>query len=139
MSRPGDLFARLPRTLEAVEAFCLDFRSWRIGSFCPPDRFASELLLREALANGVLHGGVAERPLWCAVRCGTGRLLIAVFDGGPGFDWRNQRQTVADCQASSGRGLEIYSRYAHRVRFNALGNGVALIRRFSSEQKDNQS
>lgn len=136
MSRRNELRAEVPRTAEGVEAFCQQFRKWHAAECGRRDLFASELLLREALMNGVSHGDGRQTPLACVLRGGAKRLLIAVNDGGPGFDWRAQRQVVAATDATHGRGLEIYYSYASRVRFNTSGSGLTLVRVFSERAKE---
>ena len=136
MNRPPELRAHFPCTLGGVEAFCRQFRHWFEEHCQPGDAFASELLLREALGNSVAHapGAVeleaddleADLPdermacdasMCCVVRGGPKRLLITVRDEGPGFDWRAKGH-IPETEASHGRGIAIYYRYAHRVRFN---------------------
>ena len=138
MSRRNEVRAKVPRTAEGVEAFCQQFRKWHAAECGQRDLFASELLLREALMNGVAHGDGRRTPLACVLRGGPKRLLIAVNDGGPGFDWRAQRQAVTATGATHGRGLEIYYSYASRVRFNTStsGNGLTLVRVFGERAKE---
>jgi anti-sigma regulatory factor (Ser/Thr protein kinase) len=127
-----ELRAELPATLEALERFCEEFRIWGSDS-CPNlDRFATELLLREALTNYVVHG-CAEDPskrIICVLRAKPGRLLIAVRDSGPGFDWRAVWNASADIFDTHGRGIEILRIYASAVRFNESGNSLTLMKRF---------
>ena len=134
--RAGEVRAEVPRTAEGVEAFCQQFRKWHAAECGQRDLFASELLLREALMNGVAHGAGRRTPLACVLRGGAKRLMIAVNDGGPGFDWRAQRHVVAATGATRGRGLEIYYGYASRVRFNTSGNGLTLVRVFGERAKE---
>jgi serine/threonine-protein kinase RsbW len=125
----ANLAAMLPPRVEAVDEFCLSFRDWLGARVSSRSAFAAELLLREALANAINHGGQNGRlaPVKCRVR-ERGRLLwIGVADSGPGFDWKRQmHEDVAD-DALHGRGLMIYQNYAHRVRFNRAGNAVVLV------------
>jgi anti-sigma regulatory factor (Ser/Thr protein kinase) len=128
----GDLRASIPCTLEGVEEFCHKFRAWHTLHCRAQDLFACELLLREALVNGVAHAQEARGLIVCQLRGDGRRLLISVRDPGPGFDWRSGRRTPKeDCEAG-GRGLAIYYRYAQRVRFVEAGNGVTLVRFFST-------
>ncbi|MCX6598043.1 MAG: ATP-binding protein [Acidobacteria bacterium] len=131
MSRCCELRAELPGTLEAVDAFCQQFRSWYATAGDRDSRFGVELLLREALTNGVKYGSGSGTPVTCVLRGGRRRLLIAVMDQGQGFDWRAVlNRTPVEITSTGGRGLEIYRRYADRVRFNSQGNSVVLIKRF---------
>lgn len=131
MSRCCELRAELPGTLEAVDTFCQQFKSWYAGTGEASGRFGVELLLREALTNSVKYGAGAGAPVTCVLRGGRRRLLIAVKDEGQGFDWRAVlNRAPVEISSTGGRGLEIYRRYADRVRFNKQGNGVVLVKRF---------
>jgi anti-sigma regulatory factor (Ser/Thr protein kinase) len=125
----------LPATLQAAEEFIRDFQLRSRTLLDRADGFAAELLLREALTNAVVHGcrAVAGRQVRCSVRCAVRvkgrRLLIAVEDCGPGFDWRaawDKQAQLADC---SGRGIEIFRKYSSGVRYNDRGNAMAVVRR----------
>jgi anti-sigma regulatory factor (Ser/Thr protein kinase) len=134
MSFPkAELRAKLPSTLESVENFCAQFRLWRPAVWPSSDRFAAELLLREAMTNSVEHGccGDPNRQILCVVRAKKAHLVIAVQDEGQGFDWRAAMHLRAASAATSGRGIEILRSYADRVHFNVKGNAVTLIRRLS--------
>jgi anti-sigma regulatory factor (Ser/Thr protein kinase) len=128
----SELRVELARTLEAIETFCLQFQDWRGKACADLDPFSSELLLREALTNAVEHGG-SQDPLErisCVLRAKQGRLIIAIRDGGQGFDWRAAWNRQADAEDTGGRGIEIFRHYASWVRFNPSGNSVTLIQRF---------
>jgi serine/threonine-protein kinase RsbW len=137
MTAPGHveyrMRATLPATLEAVEDFFADFRRRVEGAATHAERFAAELLLREALNNAVIHGcrSDAGKRIHCVLRLRGKRLLIAVRDEGEGFDWRAARQDTGGSAAASGRGVDILRRYATRVRFNDRGNSVAVVKHFS--------
>jgi anti-sigma regulatory factor (Ser/Thr protein kinase) len=132
MSRAGEWRAELPATLEAIEQFCADFNGWRLTSCAALDPFVSELLLREALTNSVMHGccEASNKRVLCVLRANRGRLLIFVRDEGEGFNWRAAWDREADDSDTHGRGIEIYRRYASAVRFNPKGNAVTLVKRF---------
>jgi serine/threonine-protein kinase RsbW len=122
----------LPASLEAIEEICIRFQEWRKLHCEGLQSFPSELLLREALTNSVVHGA-SEDPgqrISCVLRAGRGRLLIAVQDGGEGFDWRSAFNRKSDLSDTHGRGIEILKQYANSVRFNRKGNSVTLVKRF---------
>ncbi|SPF55399.1 Anti-sigma-factor antagonist (fragment) [Candidatus Sulfopaludibacter sp. SbA4] len=132
-----EIRAALPGTLDALEPFIGEFRHWCRRLPAADDRFAAELLLREALNNAVVHGcgGDASRQVRCAVRWRAGRLSITVADDGEGFDWRRARNHQAPAVSSTGRGMEIFRVYATRVRFNRKGNVTTLIRRLQGQER----
>jgi anti-sigma regulatory factor (Ser/Thr protein kinase) len=128
----SELRVELTRTLEAIESFCVEFQRWRATECAELDAFSSELLLREALTNSVVHGGAEDRRgcISCVLRAKRGRLIIAIRDGGQGFDWRSAWDRRAGSTDTQGRGIEILRQYASAVRFNPAGNSVTLIQRF---------
>ena len=124
--------AQVPGTLEAIDRFCVAFQLWRADTCADLDPFSTELILREALTNSVIHGGAGARGhrISCVLRVKPGRILIAIQDAGQGFNWRavwNRRSNLSD---THGRGIEILRRYATSVRFNSAGNSVILIKHF---------
>jgi len=128
----SELRVELPPTLEAIESFCQEFQLWRAVACADLDAFSAELLLRETLTNSVVHGA-AEEPrerISCVLRVKRGRLIIAIRDGGKGFDWRAAWEQRAAGSDTHGRGLEILRKYANAVRFNPKGNSVMLVKRF---------
>jgi anti-sigma regulatory factor (Ser/Thr protein kinase) len=133
----AEIRTALPATLEALERFFAEFRRWLQCLPASADRFAAELLLREALTNAVRHGsaGDASREVRCAVRLHPGRLSITVADDGEGFDWRTARDHQAPPVSCSGRGMEIFRAYATRVRFSRKGNVTTMIRRLEAQEK----
>ena len=101
------------------------------------DRFAIELLLREALNNAVLHG-CRQNPglsFACQLSISEQSGIIEVSDDGPGFDWRSQPQISLDETSESGRGLHIYARYATAIKYNDAGNCVSLTRIFRASEE----
>ncbi len=127
-----ELRATLPPSLDAVDAFVQHFRT-RFEALLGQDWFGTELLLREALNNAVLHGSEpnSELPVHCIFRMRHQSILISVSDGGTGFAWRTTMTLRPDESASSGRGLDIYERYADAIRFNRRGNQITLIKRIT--------
>lgn len=127
-----ELRVALPATLQAVEEFFVEFRRRSRARMNGANRFAAELLVREALTNAVVHGCHTDprRRVRCCLRLRGGRLLIAVEDEGDGFDWRAAWGNPAAFSDCSGRGIEILRKYANHVRYNDRGNVVTIIKRF---------
>jgi serine/threonine-protein kinase RsbW len=130
--------AVLPATLEAVEGFFAEFRVRNRSLTTRAQAFSAELLLREALTNALVHGCREDpsRRIRCAWRLGNARLTIAVEDDGEGFDWRALTGRRSDDGKTSGRGMEILRTYSTRVRFNARGNSVTILKRFRREEPE---
>jgi len=115
LSRPGssriEWRAQVPATLEAIDRFCRAFQHWSADTCANLDSFSTELVLREALTNSVIHGCAENRRkrVSCVLRVKPGRLIIVIRDAGKGFDWRsawNRRSSVAD---THGRGSKFSS------------------------------
>lgn len=126
-----ELRVALPATLQAVEEFFVEFRRRSRARMNGANRFAAELLVREALTNAVVHGSHADpdKQVRCHLRLKGSCLLIAVEDDGDGFNWRVVWNHTALFPDSSGRGIEIFRKYANRVRYNERGNVVTIIKR----------
>ncbi|HWE52030.1 MAG TPA: ATP-binding protein [Bryobacteraceae bacterium] len=124
--------AEVPATLEAIDRFCRAFQFWRADTCARLDSFSAELLIREALTNSVIHGcaGNRRKRISCILRVKPGRLLIAIQDGGGGFDWRSVWGRRSNASDTRGRGLEILNRYATSVRFSSAGNSVIVVKQF---------
>jgi anti-sigma regulatory factor (Ser/Thr protein kinase) len=129
----GELKVELPCCPAEIDQFCLRVRSW-LAEHCWQSTFASELLLRESLANAIGHGhGIhAKHKIKCVIRASNSRVLIHVADDGPGFDWRTEIRRLATLAEMSGRGMELYRTYATQIRFSGNGNTITLIRRFGT-------
>ena len=124
----------IPANLAAVEEFCMSMRRWAL-SMQLPNRFPVELLTREALINAVVHGCACDssKKVACVVRLRPGRVIIAVNDRSPGFNWRAVWKRTPITDSCSGRGLAIIRQYAHRLRFNRCGNSLIMIKRLTKE------
>jgi serine/threonine-protein kinase RsbW len=127
-----ELRRTIPATLQAVEELLKDVRKSAASRLDRAECFTAELLLREALTNAVVHGCHAEsgKQVRCSMRLRDRRLLIVVDDDGDGFDWRAARCISAAFSDCSGRGMEILSKYANRVRYNDRGNVATILKRF---------
>jgi anti-sigma regulatory factor (Ser/Thr protein kinase) len=121
----------LPAELASVEEFFVEFHRRSHALMDRANCFAAELLVREALTNAVVHG-CGEDPtksVLCWLRLRGDRLLIAVADGGEGFDWRIARHKLTEHAGSSGRGVGILYRYSDHVRYSDKGNVVTMLKR----------
>ena len=125
----------IPASLAAVENFCLAVRRW-VLSVQLPNRFAVELLTREALTNAAVHGCRADssKHVSCVLRMRPGRVIIAVRDQGRGFDWRAALTRTPAVDTRSGRGIAIIRQYASRLRFNQRGNSLIMIKAFDMKR-----
>jgi len=131
-ARAAEMRMVVPATLSGVSQVAAAFRERTYGFCQPGSAFACELLLREAVTNAAWHGskGHGKKEILCVVRPRRHRIFIWVQDDGPGFDWRRISTLESDPTKPGGRGMEIYRKYATRVRFNARGNGIALWKQF---------
>jgi anti-sigma regulatory factor (Ser/Thr protein kinase) len=131
-SRRVEWHCEITPALEALEQFCVEFQIWRAAACADLDAFSSELLLREALTNSVVHANskASTKSISCLLRVKPGRLLIAIDDQGEGFDWRAALDRQPDLSDTHGRGIGILTAYSSRVRFNSKGSSVTLIKKF---------
>jgi serine/threonine-protein kinase RsbW len=128
---------KYPAALENIDLVCsqaadlLDQRSLQ-----KKDRFAIELLLREALNNAVLHGCHLDPQLSFAGSLAiSGRqVILEVSDDGPGFKWQAESQILHHDRDETGRGLQIYASYASLIKFNDAGNCVTLTLNLNAQQ-----
>jgi anti-sigma regulatory factor (Ser/Thr protein kinase) len=111
-----------------AEALCLRIRATLEANGLARLRFPVELLARESLANAINHGNRRDVDKEIELHFTVGRewIRLEVGDQGPGFAWRKRLRRKANRAACSGRGLELYSLYADRVRFNRRGNRITL-------------
>lgn len=120
-----------------VETFCREVREYLKGIGLSCEAFPVEMLLRESLNNAMVHGNRenSKKKILAEVRIGRKWIMLRVTDEGRGFDYRKTKKTVPDPEAVSGRGMAIYSLYAHRISFNSTGNRVSLWRAVTGEGK----
>ena len=136
--RRAVLHRTLPPTLKAVDTLCAELRQGLLVAVPTNERFAVELLLREALTNAVVHGvkGKASGEVYCHIKLFRGGITMHIADTGEGFDWRARLDATAPTHAESGRGIEILRKYSSRVRFNAKGNGVKVTKVFEEGEEN---
>jgi serine/threonine-protein kinase RsbW len=122
----------IPATLDAIEQILAELRRHCHCVLRSRGRFEAELLLREALTNAVVHGSHSSpaRAVRCVLRMKGRVLTISVRDEGEGFDWRDRSSREVDSCSVSGRGIEIFRKYATRFRFNDKGNAVTIVKCF---------
>jgi anti-sigma regulatory factor (Ser/Thr protein kinase) len=128
---------RLPASLHEIDNLCTELRTSVLRGLLQHDRFAVELLVREALMNAVLYGAASDPRMyvWCEVERSRNAITVRVSDPGKGFDWRKYLNVVPASVAESGRGIQILSRYATALRFNDEGNSVEAIRTFDRDEE----
>jgi serine/threonine-protein kinase RsbW len=126
--KQGRLEAFFSAELGNVDIFCEDLKKTMNTERLGESIFVTQLLVREALNNAVIHGckGKSEKRVDCAVEWDGGFLTVHVEDEGKGFDWLERAPKPADTEADSGRGLSIMKEYAEEVVFNGKGNGLSL-------------
>jgi len=133
-----EFYWKFPGTLKNVERVCsavglvLDQNALN-----KKDRFAVELLVREAVNNAFMHGCRENERLsfTCGMTISDEQVSIVVSDEGEGFDWRKKIDCPPPNLGESGRGLYIYGLYADEIIFNEVGNSVSLTRILTEETK----
>ena len=130
---------KCPATLKNVEQVCAATAMiMEKLALHKKDRFAVELLLREALNNAVIHGCAQRQQLFfsCLLLISEQDLSIEVADDGPGFNWRSKLDGPPGQEAESGRGMSIYALYAQSTKFNDNGNCITLTRKLMQGEID---
>ena len=128
LARQDGLTIRFSAALENVDTACNEVGRMMTERRIRESAFATELLMREALNNAVVHGsrGDTTKTVECTVRFHENYLMIEVHDEGDGFRWQSATQETMATGASSGRGLPIMNAYATEVLFNEKGNRLTL-------------
>jgi len=128
---PEEYHWKYPASMENIDRICSEaaavFDQYLLNT---KDRFAIELLMREALNNAVIHGcqNDTSMSISCGVKITPGEVTIEVADGGKGFDWHSAPCNPSEPGCENGRGMSIYSFYASSIVFNDSGNCVILTR-----------
>jgi serine/threonine-protein kinase RsbW len=97
----------------------------------PGEEFYSELALREALNNAVVHGNREnpETKVHIRCRCKPGKeLFIVVTDQGKGFDFKKVvgNGMERDPDSEHGRGIQLMKAYMDDVHFERGGSEVHM-------------
>lgn len=111
-----------------VDRFCIDAETLLVNNNALHRNFAVQLLLREGLNNAVIHGchQDAARSVTASVAFSDSVISIEIEDNGAGFDWRKRMLRATDDDATSGRGFEIFKRYATEFCYNERGNQLSF-------------
>ena len=132
----ADFHQAIASRIAEVEPLCLQLRRW-LRDHGERTTFPAEILARESLLNGVIHGNrfCADKTVELRLHLRHRWIVLRVTDQGSGFACYQQHE-VPDVCSVHGRGLAIYRRYARRMRFNATGNEVTFwIRRANEEEE----
>jgi serine/threonine-protein kinase RsbW len=97
----------------------------------PGEEFDTELALREALNNAVVHGNRRdpETKVHIRCRCQPGKeLFIVVTDQGKGFDFKKivGNGMERDPDSEHGRGIQLMKAYMDDVHFERGGSEVHM-------------
>ncbi len=114
--------------LSNVDIFCEDLKEMMVSGNMGESLFVTQLLLREALNNAVIHGceNNSRKRVESVVEWNDAFILVTVADDGSGFDWNKTCMKGSDAECDSGRGLPIMKQYARDVSFNEKGNRLSL-------------
>ena len=106
------------------------------------DVFAVHVALEEAILNAIKHGNQHDPVKWVTVRyeVNSSRVLAEDEDQGAGFNPGQVPDPTApdNLELPSGRGLLVMRNFMTWVRFNEVGNCVAMCR-FRSGQGDEKT
>jgi anti-sigma regulatory factor (Ser/Thr protein kinase) len=114
-----------------AESLTLRLRAWLNRVAEEPDRFAIELLCREAIANAVSHGCRSDsaKRVRVKVERRAGTFYGQIEDEGAGFTPSIQRELFDLRHAEKGMGIAIIAHYADRIAFEDGGRIVRFEKR----------
>ncbi|HUW42298.1 MAG TPA: ATP-binding protein [Rectinemataceae bacterium] len=123
--------ADIAAAVAEAEALCARVRSALAALPDSSDRFALELLCREALANAVEHGSGLDgsKRVHFELRIRGGLAAGRVSDEGRGFRRVPESGRRAEALLEHGNGIVIMKRYSDRLRFEDEGRTVVFERR----------
>lgn len=109
-----------------AESVGLRLRDWLGGIAAPSDRFAIELLCREAIANAVGHGCRSDPAKRVRIRLVSSEGIVSgtIEDEGAGFTPSVLGALFDPRREEGGMGLAIISHYADRISFDAGGRVI---------------
>jgi serine/threonine-protein kinase RsbW len=127
--KSGFFCCYIPSLLKEVDSVGYAIRKFLSDIGLAAASFQVELSVRECLNNAIVHGNKndSSKKVMLELRVGKKWILLRVSDEGPGFNWREWRESPGIGSAASyGRGLSIISFYASRISFNRRGNQISL-------------
>lgn len=126
----------LPSTIEAISPAVDNMMRSLKENCCPPEEaFAVEMVIREALANAVIHGNRQnpQKKVRVCCACDPQRgILIVVKDQGNGFDSSRVLSPVRRQQIHSehGRGIYLIRSLVDEVQFRHGGSEIYIRKDF---------
>ena len=128
-------FETLPSSIEVVELLIARLFG-RLGTLgCMNGQRAElEIVLREAVANAIIHGNDNDASKRVDVRCfldGSNCLWFVVRDQGRGFDATGVPDPTesANLQRSCGRGIFLIRHFMDRVEFARQGSEIRMCKK----------
>ncbi len=115
-------------SLAEIHLLCAEIRALLLAANLENAAFATELLARESLCNGAIHGnmGNLDKKVSLEICADQTGVCLQVTDEGNGFNWRTQCSALRESDSVSGRGIHLYALYADRMEFNEIGNQITL-------------
>ena len=96
--------------------------------------FDVKLAAEEAMINAIKYGNESEVNKTVSINCDITKeaVVIAVEDGGRGFDYRNLPDPTREenLLKTKGRGLFIIRNIMDKVEFNSKGNKIIMTKSF---------
>jgi serine/threonine-protein kinase RsbW len=128
----------MPSKIQAISPLVDRLMRLIEGAQCVPGKeFETELALREALENAVVHGNQEdpERKVHVRCLCQPGKeISIVVRDQGKGFDFEKTvgNGITTDPDSEHGRGIQLMKAYMDDVHFERGGSEVHMRKRSRS-------
>ena len=120
--------ATMSADVENIDRFIDDAMRVLAANGLERHTFTVSLLLREGLNNAVIHGCRKDetKSVHAHLLLEDRGLSINVDDEGEGFPWRDALMRDTDDSATSGRGIEIFKKYATAFNYYDRGNRLSL-------------
>jgi serine/threonine-protein kinase RsbW len=122
----------MPSKIQAISPLVDRLMRLIEGSQCVPgEEFDTELALREALNNAVVHGNKEDPETNVHIRCHCQpgkEISIVVTDQGKGFDFEKivTNSPTSDPTVEHGRGIQLMQAYMDDVHFEGGGSEVHM-------------
>ncbi len=134
---PADqsLHIRMAARLENIDRACAEAKTFLQHQCLQQHAFAVQLVMREALANAVIHGSGSDpaNQVTFSLNYDGRDLVMRVSDQGPGFSWSQVPKEIPCPDCPGGRGVSIMRQYFDEVSYNERGNAVVLTKRCPRE------
>jgi serine/threonine-protein kinase RsbW len=137
---PSCLKISLSAALENIDKAGDETRKLLIARGIEDQWFQIILVMREALANAIIHGSCSNRQkiISYSLRMKSVCMIIEIEDQGDGFDWQALLRKKPNTTRVGGRGLAIMRKYFSDIEYNDKGNRLILRKKITPRSTTNR-